>query len=123
MKSKKPAELSAEVAKCDHPQNIERVWLRISNCCDRGKFRVTLEINGKDYKDLFYSYPSQEDGVVSIEQNLTWLLNSRTSEVEALNERIEDLLDWICEKDSTQEWAIDALKEHRASTGGKVRGE
>jgi hypothetical protein len=51
----------------------ERVWLTLSNVCDKGKFRVVLEVNGVE-KELFHSYPNRADGIISESHNLTWLL-------------------------------------------------
>lgn len=66
---------------------VEHVWLKITNICEKGKFRVTLEINGQDYGDLFYSYPDQEEGVISQGHNLTWLI-AKSAQVKALKVKL-----------------------------------
>ena len=55
----------------------ERVWISISNIeAKPGRLCVALEVNGKTVRELFHGYPSQEDGVVSQNHNLTWLIRA-----------------------------------------------
>lgn len=72
---------------------VDRVWIKITNICDPGMFKVTLEVNGVD-RDLFYSYPDRHDGLVSESHNLTWLLNERNQ----LREDNKKLLDIVNDK-------------------------
>jgi hypothetical protein len=54
---------------------IKHVWITITNICDKGKFKVSLEVDGKEVRDLFYSYPDQNEGIVSQSHNFSWLLD------------------------------------------------
>jgi hypothetical protein len=51
----------------------EKVWLYLTNICDKGKFKVVLEVNGQE-KVLFESYVEQGEVIISEHHNLTWLL-------------------------------------------------
>ena len=103
-------------------EDIKSIWLKITNVCDRGKIRITLEINGRDHRDIFYSYPSQEEGVVSIEQNLTWIIRDSRKHDEAAQD-LASVIEHALElghlgQGSTRGWAIRALKTYRKAVGG-----
>lgn len=69
---------------------IESAWISISNCCDRNKFKVTLEINGKEHENYFYSYPSQDEGVVSQLHNLSSIIEN-SKQVKDLQSQLEEM--------------------------------
>ena len=66
----------SEPARNDPPKDIKSIWLDITNVCDRGKFKVYLSINGKEYREFFHCYPNQSDGIVSQGHNLTWIFDA-----------------------------------------------
>ncbi len=70
----------SEVARNDPPKDIKTVWLDITNVCERGKFKVSLQINGKEYLEFFHSYPHQGEGIVSQGHNLTWIFEAGFAE-------------------------------------------
>ena len=66
----------SEPARNDPPKNIKSIWLDITNVCDRGKFKVYLSVNGKEYREFFHCYPNQSDGIVSQGHNLKWIFEA-----------------------------------------------
>jgi hypothetical protein len=90
----------------------ERVWLSLSNVCDQGKFKVTLEVNGQP-KELFNSYVHQNDGIVLHDYNLTWLFNSRNEEINRLHcfrNKDQELMEGAFDTISELKNKIDILK-------------
>ena len=95
----------SEPARNDPPKDLKTVWLDITNVCDRGKFKVSLQINGKEYQEFFHSYPHQGDGIVSQGHNLTWIFEAGFAEAVRLlksddADKYEDDMDGV----SPVEW-------------------
>lgn len=74
-----------ELASAKEYPPIERVWLLLSNVTTKGKFRVSLEINGVA-EEIFHSYVEQDEVVVSESHNLTWLIEKSAKYQAALDE-------------------------------------
>jgi hypothetical protein len=71
---------------------VRSLWLNLSNVCERGSFKVSLDIDGVE-KVLFLQNVEQDEGVVSHSFNLTQYLRASQDEIVRLKRRNEDL--WI----------------------------
>jgi len=70
-KIEQAADNTAGTIKRDKPK---KVWLLLSNVTDKGKFKVSLELDGKE-EILFNNYVEQNEVVVCESHNLTWMLS------------------------------------------------
>jgi len=76
----------------------DSMWLCLSNVCDKGKFKITLEINGEPFKE-WCQYVEQDEGVLCESWNLTHWLKTNNKEISLLRkvaDATEDYMNSVC---------------------------